>query len=696
MKKEVIAYVHSHWDREWYREFEIFRMRLLRVFDNILDMLQHNMLPSFFFDGQVCALLDYLEIRPEKEEIVKELIRQKKLFIGPFYVLADEFLTNRDSFKKNLETGIKISKQFGCDDFVGYFADTFGHSACTIPILKEFGIDKAVVWRGCGDIPSEFEWRYKNSKINTVNLIRGYFNDIFATNLGIDKKAEFLKNNLDKIAEKSGNVLLMPIGADHLGVPYDLVEQIEQTNNLLEDYEIKIGTIFDYFDKVKNNFNKYNFDGELLNNSKTFILEGSFSSRLDLKKYNILAQHNIETADKLQKYFGGKYENLIDYAYRFLLKNQAHDSIYGCSTDDVHREDMTRYRKIMQITNNIIEEIRFAQGYDNKKIINLSDREYSGLITFKSAKKYPYEIIRTERGFDTNLLTDILRIPVTEDYTDIYTYIARVENIKKGVSDFKPDMEESDLFISDKCIGNSKIFLSVQDEKILIGDKEFKLIDFIDNGDSYNFGPDENDKGKLGKILSSKIHLNGKIYSILEIKIELDDILTIEVGLGKKSSHLDFKIKWENTKKNHLLQCSIDTNGKITNTLSEDLGEIIERKFDSDYDVRKHLPKEKGIEVKTNNVPMQRGVWSNNVGVVTKGITQYEVVETELRLPILRATGVISNPKNPARTTPAGPPIKTNDLQQLGYNEVEFSVFLGQSDELKPIIDEIFNYCLVM
>ena len=28
MKKKVIAYLHTHWDREWYREFEVFRLRL--------------------------------------------------------------------------------------------------------------------------------------------------------------------------------------------------------------------------------------------------------------------------------------------------------------------------------------------------------------------------------------------------------------------------------------------------------------------------------------------------------------------------------------------------------------------------------------------------------------------------------------------------------------------------------------------
>ena len=89
MKKTVIAYLHTHWDREWYREFEVFRLRLLRVFDNVLNLLETNKIPSFYFDGQVSALLDYLEIRPEKEKIVRKFIKEKRLFIGPCYTLVD-------------------------------------------------------------------------------------------------------------------------------------------------------------------------------------------------------------------------------------------------------------------------------------------------------------------------------------------------------------------------------------------------------------------------------------------------------------------------------------------------------------------------------------------------------------------------------------------------------------------------------
>ena len=690
MKKQVIAYVHSHWDREWYREFEIFRMRLLRVFDNILDMLEKNRLPSFYFDGQVVALLDYLEIRPEKEDQVRKFIKEKKLFIGPFYCLADEFLTNDKCFKKNLEIGLKISKDFGCEDFTAYFADTFGHSTGTLAILKEYGIDSAMVWRGCGDIPSEFSW----CGVNTINLVRGYFNDVFSAPWDIDKKAEFLKDNLDKIAQKSGDVLLLPIGADHLGVETDLTEQISQINERLEDYEIKIGTIFEYIKKVKDRFLQYEVNTELRDNSKTFILEGCYSSRTDIKRYNITASHRLNLAESLAKYYEkSNYLPLLEYAYKLLLQNQAHDSICGCSTDDVHSENITRYKKILQISDTIIDELSLNGKED--KIINLSDKEYSGVIEFDSTKKHPYQVIKTKRGFDKKLLTDTQRIPVTEDYTDIYTYAVHVDNLKSGENDLKPTEYENDVFITDNCIGNSNIYLLIENNNITIGDKTAKFVDYQDNGDSYNTGYVQGDKGIVGKILSTKILKEGDVRSTLGVEVDVNgDILKVEISLEKYSKHLDFSIKWENTHKNHLLEFIIDTSKPIEKTLSEDFGNIIEREFDPDYDVREHLPKEKGIEVKSNNAPMQRGVCTNGIGIVTKGLTQYEIYKTELRLPILRATGVISNPKNPARSTPAGPPIEVNNLQQLGENRVEYSIFLG--DELKEQIDNIFHKCIVI
>ena len=697
MRRDVIAYIHTHWDREWYREFEVFRMRLLRVFDNILDMLNEEMIPSFYFDGQVSALDDYLEMRPEKKNLVVSLIQRKKLFVGPFYCLTDEFLTDKTCFTKNLEIGIKTAKKYGCNDFIGYLPDTFGHSQNVVEILRNFGINKCVVWRGCGDFPSEFKW----CGMDTVNLVRGYFNDTFSIKTSIEKKAELLKDNLDKIAEKSGNVILLPIGADHLGVEMNLQEQIDAVNEILkEDYNIKLGTLFDYFKQVENNFNQFEWNNELRDNSKTFTLQGCYSSRLDLKRENIECTYLLDLANRFVKQQEEKkYDTLIEYAYKMLLQNQAHDSICGCSTEDVHNENLIRYKKIKQIADTILDELKFKNHFEEKKIINLSGKPFSGIVEFSTVENLEgYDKINYRKGFDSTLLTDTQRIPITEDYTGINTYIAEVENVKPNVIDYiMPVTKPSDLNITEYGLENSYIFLKIEDGAIYINGIKMSLVDFADLGDSYNFGPKKNDNGTELKILRSKVILKTHLRAALKVDFEgVWDVITAIITLDKESTSLHFKFDWTNSQKNHLLNSVFELNQPIEEVFSEDMNTLIKRNFDSDYNIRENLPTTRGIEVKNNTAPMQRGLLidekNNNLGIITKGLTQYEVYKNYLYLPILRSTGVISNPQNPARTTPAGPPIPVESLQQIGRNIAEFHVFFGNQNAFEETLNKVYNY----
>lgn len=704
MKKQVIAYTHFHWDREWYKEYETFRYRLIKSFDIVLDMLVSNKLPSFYFDGQTSALLDYLEIRPQKKELVKSLIKDKRLFIGPFYCLVDEFLTSKEVFTKNLEIGLKTSEEFGCSDFLAYFADTFGHSACTIPILKEFGINKAVVWRGCGDIPANFTWQYKNNSIKTVNLVRGYFNDIFATKQTIEQKTAFLKSNLDKIAEKSGNVLLLPIGADHLAVPKDLETQVSNVNSLLDDYEIVLGSPFDYFEKTDEMFEKFVHNGELRDNSKTFILEGCYSSRLDIKRLNIIASHQLKLANKICELEPtSNMKNLVEYAYKLLIQNQAHDSICGCSTDDVHKENIIRYKKTLQISNSIIDDYKLTHKSDELQILNLGRENYTGSLNYWSEKDYDYPIVDTKNGFPADIFNDIYKIPITEDYTTLNNYVVNCKNQKFGLNNIEINPQE-DVFVSETSLGNSKIFLQIKDNNLYVGKNKISLVDYVDLGDSYNYGPKVDDLGTKYTISSSEIVVNDPRFSSLRVRFKKErnnaksnfaqnDSISLTASLSADNDKIKIEVNWVNTEKNHLLQMCVDTIEPIFTTNSEDLGEIITREFNPNYDVRGNLPQERGIEVMMNNAPMQRGVCANGVVVVTEGITQYEVAKNELRLPLLRATGVISNALNTARTTPAGPPIEVDDLQQIGLNSQSLWIAFGH--DLRQYIDDIYNECIV-
>lgn len=653
MKKQVIAYLHTHWDREWYREFEVFRLRLLRVFDNVLEMLGSGKIPSFYFDGQVSAILDYLEIRPEKEQIVRQFIKEKKLFIGPFYCLIDEFLTDRTVFEKNIEIGMKIAKDFGCEDFIGYFADTFGHSKNIPPILQKYGIDKIMVWRGVPDLPSEFVF----NGVNTINLVRGYFMDIFSSPKTIEEKAEWLKGNLDKIAQKSNDYILLPIGADHLGVEPDIAEQIEAVNAILANpadggdiYEIKLSNPFEYFELVKDNF-KTEWNDELRDNSKTFILPGCYSARMRLKQYRAEASYRLEQADRLQKHFGGNYSAIVEYAYKLLIQNHAHDSICGCSTDAVHFENYSRYEKILQIANTIIEELKLNNN-EAFELVKKSGYE------FKSTEKLEgFNIIRQEGGFEDRILYDTQKIPVTEDYTQIYTLQKR----QTPQNEVQMEIREKELKINN---------IGIQFER------------YQDNGDTYNYGPGAADMGEFATIL--------EVIRYDETDSFLIRTDFFNVFLTRTENLINFRFEWNNQIKDCIWQVKFDLPNPVCKTFSEDMNMIIERDFDPNYNMRQHLPKERGIEAKTNFAPMQRYIGAQGFGIVTKGLTEYEVFKNSISITLLRSTGVISNPKNSARSTPAGPPLEVPGAQQLGFNRAELSIGFFEPEDYLKYVHEVY------
>ena len=154
-----------------------------------------------------------------------------------------------------------------------------------------------------------------------------------------------------------------------------------------------------------------------------------------------------------------------------------------------------------------------------------------------------------------------------------------------------------------------------------------------------------------------------------------------------------------NKHKDHLLQARFNLKEPVKTTFAQTMGYLFERKFNPDYDIRKNLPKEKGIEAKNNTAPMQRGLLIDeegcNIGIITKGLTQYEVFKNNIMIPILRSTGLISNPQNTARTTPAGPPIEVEDLQMIGKNTAEMYVFFGNENDFEHVMKQVYNYIVV-
>ena len=93
---------NTHWDREWLYDFQETRMFLVEFMDKLLDIFnQYPDYKTYLLDGQTIPIEDYLDIRPENKEKLINYVKEKRLFIGPWYTLPEEHLVNGESLVRN-------------------------------------------------------------------------------------------------------------------------------------------------------------------------------------------------------------------------------------------------------------------------------------------------------------------------------------------------------------------------------------------------------------------------------------------------------------------------------------------------------------------------------------------------------------------------------------------------------------------
>ncbi len=147
--REVAIVPHTHWDREWYEPFQVFRLRLVGLFDELLPMLDRDLSYSrFLLDGQTVVLDDYLAVRPDAAAAIARLVTSGRVSIGPWACLMDEYMVSGETMVRNLQRGMLRASELGGVMPVGYLPDMFGHVAQMPQLLRLAGLEHAVVWRG--------------------------------------------------------------------------------------------------------------------------------------------------------------------------------------------------------------------------------------------------------------------------------------------------------------------------------------------------------------------------------------------------------------------------------------------------------------------------------------------------------------------------------------------------------------------
>lgn len=416
---------HTHWDREWYLTFEQFRLRLVGLIDRLLDLMESQPDYRYFhLDGQTIVLEDYLELRPENEPRLRRLIAEGRILIGPWYDMPDEFLVSGESLVRNLARGHRIASQFGTSMPVGYLPDLFGHVGQMPQILRNVGLDNAILWRGFGGRRAEYWWESPDgSRVLMMHLPpEGYCNATrvhFNPEQMVERATRAIRTEEQRTSV--GEMLLMN-GVDHVE-PHAVIPELARQLTDSLGAAVRQSTLPMYVDAVRSGVEQQSAQpletvkGELRGGEEyANLLPGVLSARGYLKQANARVQTLLEKrAEPLATwawllgtpYRGGE----LRYAWKTLLQNHPHDSICGCSIDPVHEENVTRFARAEQVARGIVEQAadvvaRAIPGGLQDAIrlvaLNTTHAPYSGVI--EAIVDIPYESDEPRRVVDPEAL----------------------------------------------------------------------------------------------------------------------------------------------------------------------------------------------------------------------------------------------------------------------------------------------------
>jgi mannosylglycerate hydrolase len=388
--RRIAIVPHTHWDREWYKSYQDFRLALVELIDTLIPLLERDAsYPHFMLDGQMAVVDDYLEVRPEAEGRLRALAASGRLSMGPWYILMDEFLASGETIVRNLQMGIGRGAAFGGVMELGYLPDMFGHIAQMPQILRLAGLHDAVVWRG---VPSEvtknaFTWVAPDgSAVRTEYLPVGYGN---GAALPDDAKA-LVRRTTDNVAEVAdflfGDLLCMN-GSDHLMPQPWLGRVVAEANDLQDDFEFEVTSLPGYLAGAPTD-GLTRVEGELRSGARANMLMGVTSNRVDVKRRGALAERELERrAEPLAALFEAPADypdRLLELAWLEMVRNSAHDSICACSVDDVVDAVLHRYAEARAIAAGLADRAvkTFARSLaqPGPSLLNPSARARSGVV----------------------------------------------------------------------------------------------------------------------------------------------------------------------------------------------------------------------------------------------------------------------------------------------------------------------------
>ena len=372
----VCVVSHTHWDREWYHTAARFRQRLVALLDVVLerDLVDE----CFLLDGQAITLLDYLEVRPEREAALRARLQSGALEAGPWFVLADNLIPSGEAILRNLEAGRRVLSRFGAvPPPVAYCPDTFGHPAALPAIAAGFGFPVAIVWRGAGGTAhpaaDAFRWEAADGSAVVAHHLPpdGYE---FGSALPVTRegaKARWQRMQPVLAARNRTGVVVLLNGADHHALQPDIVDAAAALRDAAAPsasvQRTSLTEFVSRFGATTRDAALPVVHGELRDSyGYTWTLGGTLGTRAQQKRRNALLErallrdvepwlalswlhhaaagtHTVAVDGRLTLV---QLPALLNMAWQDLLATHPHDTLCGCSIDAVAGAMDTRQESV--------------------------------------------------------------------------------------------------------------------------------------------------------------------------------------------------------------------------------------------------------------------------------------------------------------------------------------------------------------
>ena len=739
--KKIHVVAHTHWDREWYFSDNEAFIQFSYHMDEVIYALENGELDYYYLDGQLSILDDYLKVYPNQETKIKELVEGNKLFIGPWYTQMDEFVVAGESVVKNLQIGIDMSKRLGGHTALGYLPDSFGQGKDMPKIYNGFGIEDAVFWRGMPNEVTksrEFYWTAEDgSKVLTINIRNGYYAGVALVEGEIYQK----KAILDIVSEDSATTnITLPVGGDQRAVDRNLKAIIEEANKeFAEEYQIEESNYPHIFNLLKKEATDLpTVQGEFMSGSVSKIHRSIYSSRYDLKKINDTIENRLifqlEPLMLMADDLGIPFKReLMDYTWKLILKNHAHDSIGGCNTDKTNEMIMARYKEADQLSystvdylvRKIAESIEGIQENDlvlfntlpyrrtepytlevstKKTTIKLFDdqRHEIPFQLISTEKVYAGEVRRSESDYDEAKYYYIHKISFINELPALSYQIVSVEEQDESATQEKP------VALEETMIENAAYKITFSNGQFSILAKEqgitykncLHVEESGDEGDTYDYSPAYFDSIHHLFFETAEVAIqSGKFLSTMSVtgswfvpkdlaarkaqKVDTEIEYTLTLSLKNDSKRVDMKLSVNNQALDHRMRLVVKTPVKSQVSYADTLFGIVER---NNNDPHIHDWRELGWkEEPTEIYPMIHYANTHDLEtswtVMSKGIKEYQVIDSDMYITLFRGVGFLGRPELLRRPGDASGNqfryIPTPDSQLLGSLEMELSLIIA-------------------